>query len=99
MYLSDYGYAADLSKCTDNMHAYSNCVAYNWLVSGISEWTLMPKSSSMAKLYRITTTGIVAYDFSAYNALAVRPVLYIYSTSRIMDGNGSQNNPYQLSIT
>lgn len=99
MYLSDYGYAADLSKCTDNMHAYSNCVAYNWLVSGISEWTLMPKSSSMAKLYRIATTGIVAYDLSAYNALAVRPVLYIYSTSRIMDGNGSQNNPYQLSIT
>ena len=99
MYLSDYGYAADLSKCTDNMHAYSNCVAYNWLVSGISEWTLMPKSSSMAKLYRITAGGIVAYDFSAYNALAVRPVLYIYSTSRIMGGNGSQNNPYQLSIT
>lgn len=97
MYLSDYGYAADLSKCSSNMHEYSNCVSYNWL-SGQSEWTLVPKSDSPAKVYRIGSTGIIAYDYSAYNSLVIRPVLFINDTTKIISGDGSESNPYQLSV-
>ncbi len=103
MYMSDYGYATDLSKCNSTLLKYDDslCESNNWLsYKGFYLWLLNSNNLIPYVSWGINNNGRASTEgYICSNTISVRPVLYIDSTSRIIDGNGSQNNPYQLSIT
>ena len=104
-YPSDYGYAADLSLCQQNLHGYNNsgCTANNWMKSIITNnganygWLLTPSSDSGCDAWRVVSSGIGNYDFASY-ANGVVPVLSLSSDLDIGPGTGTSSSPYQLSV-
>ena len=104
-YPSDYGYAADLSLCQQNLHGYNNsgCTANNWMKSIITNnganygWLLTPSSDSGCDAWRVVSSGIGNYDFASY-ANGVVPVLSLSSELGIGPGTGTSSSPYQLSV-
>ena len=103
MYMSDYGYATDLSKCNSTLLKYDDslCESNNWLsYKEVYLWLLNSNNLNPYISWGINNNGRASTEgYICSNTISVRPVLYIDSTSRIIDGNGSQKNPYQLSIT
>ena len=101
-YPSDYGYAADLSKCTKQLGSYydTTCTANNWMrnILGTSSWgwLLTHNSGYMGGALFVHSSGHVA-DYDAYNATGVAPVLYLSSELEIEPGDGTSSSPYKLS--
>ena len=106
MYASDYMYAGDLSKCGldgknwDNDQ--TNCRDTSWLRNtSESQWAISP-TSDMLYVFLIDSTGSVGsgsiYDRNVVNTHATRPVLFLKSNVQITGGDGSQSNPFILSI-
>ena len=103
-YPSDYGYAADLSKCSSRtLYNYNNstssyqCRANDWMFnSSINQWFLMPSSSSSSYLYYATTAGRVTNTSYAYNSNAVRPTTFLIEKSYLIGGDGTSTTPYKL---
>ena len=101
-YPSDYGYAADLGKCTKTLFYYrdSTCTSNNWMKSMMtsSNWLLTPFSGDPVIVWNIRSTGYVYhYDNFPYNSSGVTPVLYMGSELSIKAGTGSSSAPYQIS--
>ncbi len=98
MYPSDYGYAADLSKCTQTLYYYndSTCTNNNWLRKNTNHWLLTPKLISYSATY-ISGSGKVDNTY-VHNANSVRPTLYLNSEVNMSSGDGSSSSPYQLSV-
>ena len=101
-YPSDYGYAADLGKCTKTLFYYrdSTCTSNNWMKSMMtsSNWLLTPFSGDPVIVWNIRSTGYVYhYDNYPYVASGVTPVLYLDSELSIKTGTGSSSAPYQIS--
>ena len=101
-YPSDYGYAADLGKCTKTLFYYrdSTCTSNNWMKSMMtsSNWLLTPFSGDPVIVWNIRSTGYVYhYDNYPYVASGVTPVLYLGSELSIKTGTGSSSAPYQIS--
>ena len=103
MYVSDYGYAAS-KECSKGLVYYnedSNCITTNnWLDKSQHEW-LLPQCSDLSNdAFDVGSRGYVGSngDVSA-NEYAVRPVLYLSSNVKISSGNGTLEQPYQLSIS
>ena len=101
-YPSDYGYAADLGKCTKTLFYYrdSTCTSNNWMKSMMtsSNWLLTPFSGDPVIVWNIRSTGYVYhYDNYPYIASGVTPVLYLGSELSIKTGTGSSSAPYQIS--
>ena len=63
-------------------------------------WTISPMISESYEIFDITSLGDLAYSYnyvaSHYNIS--RPTLYLSSSVKIIDGDGSINNPYKLSL-
>ena len=99
-YPSDYGYAADLSKCTKNLYNYSSstCTSNNWMKSIFTSngWLLTPNSASWNSVWSVSSSGDV-YQSGVFNALGVAPVLSLGSELSVGSGYGSSSDPYQLS--
>ena len=101
-YPSDYGYAADLGKCTKQFSSYSDttCTSNNWMYSIIAPnagWLLTPDSGSAFYAWFVSSSGRVYGSNYAYLARGVAPVLYLGSELNIKVGTGSSTEPYQLS--
>ena len=103
-YPSDYGYAADLSKCVQKLTGYnaSACTSNNWMYSNLSDggYLLVPSSSnsySVLNVYKYGYMGSYASS-NTYDAYNVAPVLYLSTKPIIESGDGSSTNPYQLSV-
>ena len=100
-YSSDYGYAADLGQCKQNLHNYNNstCTSNNWM-KGIIEpnygWLLTPASDNSRNGWNVYSGGLVGSN--AFIANGVVPVLYLNSDIRLESGDGSSTNPYKLSV-
>ena len=101
-YPSDYGYAANLSKCQKQLVSYDDvtCASNNWMkaileISNCS-WLLTPYSGNASHAWDVSSSGNVSY-YSAYNTYGVAPVLYLSSELSIKAGTGSSTEPYQLS--
>ena len=108
IYPSDFGYASDNSECRSNLRAgleyvnssyvYTNAKCTkangNWLNAGYY-WTLSPYSSGTTYVFYAIGEGLVNGN-GAYNALGVRPVVYLTSSARITSGDGSSALPYKL---
>ena len=107
-YPSDYGYATDLSKCSQTLYNYDSstdsyaCRSNDWMYSIITNsgrnngWLLTPYSGSANLAFRVYSAGFVNNGGSVYGVYGVAPVLYLGSNQDIVLGDGSQSNPYQL---
>ena len=103
-YPSDYGYAADLSQCNQQLSAYNDttCTSTNWMKSIIAPnngWLLTPRSGYASHMWRVESTGFVNYYVYAYASRGVVPVLYLAPKTSIKSGAGTSASPYQLSVS
>ena len=111
MYPSDYGYSVLANSCsrTTGLGSYDTaaCGAQSWLYGVGLEWTITPYSSlsnddfsqllSQAFTFCLPDDGSIG-STSSSNGAAARPVLYLDSSVYIIDGNGSQADPYIIGI-
>ena len=107
-YPSDYGYATDLSKCSQILYNYDSstdsyaCRSNDWMYSIITNsgrnigWLLTPYSGTAHRAFHVNSPGFVNNYNNVSSALGVAPVLYLGSDQDIVAGDGSQSNPYQL---
>ena len=112
MYLSDYGYAtsgdANSTKYTrdfcllqtfDSYGDNESCIINNWFFSmGSDQYTMTPRyqSSGANSVLMIDDIGY-AFNSLSYKSFAIRPVVYLKTTIKIISGDGSSSNPYVLS--
>ncbi len=78
---------------------YRSCKNTTWMFYSLNWWLLSPRSSNDSLIISSsgnfgTSTAGGTYGISA----GVRPVLYLSSDIKITGGDGSQSNPYQLSL-
>ncbi len=105
-YPSDYGYAADLSLCQEQLGSYyeATCTANNWMKNIVTNnganygWLLTPDSGAANFAWYVESTGRVHYYLNASLAHGVAPVLSLTSKLGIGPGSGTSSSPYQLSV-
>ena len=65
-------------------------------------WTITPYYGTNHSVFRIEYGdeygGAVHYHSSTIDKYNVSPVIYLKSNVKIISGNGSETNPYQLSM-
>ncbi len=112
MYPSDYGLATsggqlkkrkqclEISMFNWSNSANSYCKSNDWLLdSSTEQWTMIPVPDSLYAYYvfRVDPNGGV-YSNTAYDTIAIRPVVYLKSNVKINGGDGTENSPYTLTI-
>ena len=105
MYASDYGYGAS-KECTNDLYDYNgsaNCkTTNNWLDKSASPWLLSQNSEYYLDVFNVSFDGSANINYLFTNIYVnegehgIRPVLYLSSNVKISSGNGTLNNPYQL---
>ncbi len=106
MYPSDYGFAIggeDRNRClTTSMVNWNesspDCKGNDWLYDSSNyQWTLtpVPHSSFAYRVFYVYSDGRVLGDY-AYDARAVRPAAYLRSSTQIVVGEGTKENPHTL---
>ena len=100
MYVSDYMYAGDLSKCSKDGYNWNtdqtNCRDTSWLRNtSTAQWTLTPDSSGSNISFYVEASGYVNH-LSLVFSCASHPVLYLASTVEITGGEGTSENPFTL---
>ena len=102
MYPSDYGYSVLSSSCarTTNLGSYdtATCGAQSWLYGQGTEWTITPHSSYDYVAFAFDYSGSLDYGAIAKVGYATRPVLYLDSSVYVIDGDGSQSDPYIIGM-
>ena len=106
-YPSDYGYAADLGSCTQNLVNYDNstCTSTNWMkpILGTSSWgwllTPYSFSSDSNGAWLVTSSGSVSIGRRTSYAHGLAPVFYLKSEQGIESGTGTSSDPYRLSVS
>ena len=104
-YPSDYGYAANFNRCKQNLYGYndSTCTSNNWMKVTITNngdagaWLLSPYSKSNY-VGAVHLNGLFNISYYAYYAYGVVPALYLNPDISIESGDGSESNPYKLSV-
>ena len=101
MYPSDYGYSVLASSCarTTNLGSYNtaSCAGQSWFYGQGYEWTITPNSSTSTDVFRVASIGTLN-SYSADYGYSARPVLYLDSSVYVIDGNGSQSDPYIIGM-
>lgn len=102
---SDYGYATDFLKCTDNIFdvdetdkTFYNCGANDWMlrVGGATNyWLLVPNNYHESGVNLAYVSGYLINATKASYAYGIIPTLYL-EDQILHSGDGSQSNPYQL---
>ena len=106
MYASDYGYAISggttnarntcLNKEIYNWDSVNDCYTNDWLFNSSNQWTLTSCASYFSSVFYFRETGFIN-DVDTLNPLdGVRPVVFLKSNIKIVDGDGSSSNPYIL---
>ena len=98
MSASDYGYASSGSHTT-NLSSYNNATHTlgNWLYGNGCEWTSIQSSSHAYNAHYVNNNGYVKHS-DAYYWFAVRPVLHLDSSVYVINGSGTESDPYILGI-
>ena len=99
-YPSDYGYAADLSQCSQTLYDYDNstCKSNDWMFNSVFQLLLTPSSGNSDYVWSVYGSGYVSTGSYATAELDMRPVLFLGSELGIKAGDdGSNSAPYQLS--
>ena len=105
-YPSDYGYATDLSKCSQTLYNYNSstdsyaCRSNDWMYSIFKtnsyNWLLTPLLGDAYNAFILSSAGYVNGGGNVAGDHGVAPVLYLGSDQDIVAGDGSQSKPYQL---
>ena len=101
MYPSDFGYSvlADVCPRTTLANSYASvCGSYSWLNGPGYEWTINPSSADANKIFMIMYSGNLGYSSSVVYGFAVRPTIYLDASVYVLDGEGSYDDPYIVSI-
>ena len=106
MYVSDYGYATDFTKCSkvpvlyDTSTNSSGCKTNNWLFNGsTNQLSITPRTSSYGLVWIVIRSGRVSNTMNA-TATDVWPALYLNPELTIESGReGTSTNPYRISIS
>lgn len=101
IYPSDYGYVSTNTSCRNNINDSTNysCKNDNWLHTGSSYWTLSPLADSDVSSYawHVSSSGFVSNTRARFGR-GVHPSLYLKSNVFITSGDGSEGNPYLVSM-
>ena len=109
MYPSDYGYATSGGSTTNretclntalyNWDRSSDCYNNDWLYkSGTYQWTLTSHSSNSSGVFIVISLGYVTSSSADYATRDASPALYLNSNVKISGGEGTESNPYILSL-
>ncbi len=101
MYPSDYGYSVLSSSCarTTNLGSYysAGCAGQSWLYGQSFELLITPFSSNSTNVFIVSFNGALNNN-GTYLGCAARPSLYLNSSVYVIDGDGSQSNPYIIGM-
>jgi len=103
IYVSDYYYAASptywsyMGYNSDATKDYRVAINDNWMYSGIYEWSITRSSAHSNLSFYLADTGGVYYTY-VYSGVGVRPVFNLKSDVLWMRGDGSQLNPFRISL-
>ncbi len=110
MYLSDYGYSTsginstmDRNSCLEskfpNYSSDSNidCYSSSWLTGEKSQFTIT-QSSIYGEIFFIDRFSCVENFHYGYMNANLTPTVYLKSSIKITDGDGSSSNPYVLKL-
>ena len=108
-YPSDYGYATDFNKCTQNLYNYESstnsygCKNNDWMYPIITNsganygGLLTPTSGRASSAWLVNSSGYVDNSNSVSLASGVAPVLYLSSDESIVEETtGTESNPFKL---
>ena len=101
IYPSDYGYAAG-NTCVTGTTLYNyggGCKNKGWFYNTKEQWLVTPNSlARYSCVFYIYSDGKIGYfgDDNTQFAKFVHPVFFLTSTTSIIDGDGTLNNPYIL---
>ena len=105
MYPSDYGYATSISNCLNiTLSTWNNnneCYLNDWLYSdNRQQWTMtpIPVNYGATRVFDLLIAGHITDDGADF-AAQIRPVLYLESKLKIIDGNGSNEKPFILELS
>ncbi len=109
MYPSDYGYATSGGSTTNReaclikeLYRWSSsidCKNNDWLYDGsIAHWTITSRSIYLNYVFCVYSTGFVANDIADFTDSAASPALYLTSNVKISGGEGTESNPFVLSL-
>ena len=108
IYPSDYAYTS--KKCYNSntyLSSYADCSSSSWLYDKVVDlWTITPVRYNGEDNGRIR---VVYADFdsdgdgnfynrSAYDAIGIKPTVYLKPEIEIISGDGTKDNPYNLSL-
>ena len=98
MYPTDYGYAAG-NSCVNGTRLYDydkGCRNKDWLyISNTVQWLMSSYSSPyVSYLVYCVRWGYVENGFNSFYTFAVRPTFYLTSTTSIIFGTGTIDDPY-----
>ena len=106
MYPSDYGYATSGGTTTDrnaclnkklyNWDSVSDCYNNDWIFNSVYQWTITPHASSSDNVFSMYGSGYLDRNYTNNAYGGVRPVVFLKSSIKIVDGDGSSSNPYIL---
>ena len=109
IYPSDYGYATSGGTTTDrytclnkelynwDSSSYSDCKNNDWLYeSSYYQWTITPRASYSSYVFYLISSGHAHSTSANSTKYGVRPVVFLKSSIKIVDGDGSSSNPYIL---
>ena len=106
-YSSDYGYAVDFSKCSQNLYNYDNstCTSNNWMETIFKSTRalipfLCPFTQNSYGTCGVVNGKLFNYFYLGYlyNSYGVIPVLYLNANANIKSGTGTSSDSYQLSV-
>ena len=110
MYLSDYGYSTsginstmDRNSCLEskfpNHSSNSNidCYSSSWLTGEKSQFTIT-QSSIYGEIFYINSSSCAENFHYGYMNANLTPTVYLKSSIKITDGDGSSSNPYVLKL-
>ena len=105
MYVSDYGYASSncenkkLYDFNDPANDLRGCNNTNWLYNiKANEWLLPQGAVTNNYAFLLYSDGRINTQYINQYIIAVRPVLYLKSSTKITGGSGTSTNPYTLGI-
>ena len=99
MYANDYMYATLPEYWTVMASEYNREEVRDndWLYLGIGEWTIFRKTDTGISVIFVQASGSFN-SHGVYNTIVARPVLYLSSDVKIIDGSGTETNPYKLAL-
>lgn len=104
MYPSDAWYAAGKIYSDEIIYENNNVVSYSWIYSGYEEYTISVISDQPGGVYpramclQPYENRYMEDEYIAINPISIRPTFYLKSNVLYESGNGTQENPFRISI-